>query len=448
MIIQDRIAVQLPAWRERVQRLVKEHGNQRVGEVTIEQIYSGIRGVQINISDVSYIDPQQGIRIRGYTIPELQEKLPKAKNSNFPLAGGIFYLLMVDEMPTLEDALAVEAELKTRSRVPIYVYDLIRAMPACAHPMTMFAQALLALNCESVFADSYNAGLQKGDYWKATLEDSMNLVAKVPNIAGFIYNLRFKDGRQVRPDPDLDWSGTFANMLVPGDAEYRDLMRLFIVLHSDHEGANVSAHAAQLVNSALSDVYYATSAGMCGLAGPLHGLANQECLRWLESVYERFNGLPSKTQLTDFAREWVRSGQVIPGYGHPVLRVTDPRFTAQMQFGEAHFPDDELFSLAKMVYEVVPQVLMETGKVKNPWPNVDALSGSIQHHYGVAEYDFYTVLFGVSRIMGLTSQMVWARALNKPIERPKSLTTRMLEESLGLPPGMKEAPEKEAEKQH
>lgn len=447
MIIQDEIEAQLPAWRNRVQGLIKNHGDFVVGDVTVEQIYSGIRGVQINVSDISYIDPQEGIRIRGYTIPELQEKLPKAKGSNYPLAGGIYYLLMVDELPTYEQAIEVEAEWKRRSRVPIYVYDLIRAMPACAHPMTMFSQAILALNCEGVFAEGYSEGtLSRNDYWKATLEDSMNLIAKVPNIAAFCYNLRYKSGRQTRPDPDLDWSANFANMLVPGNAEYQDLLRLFIVLHSDHEGANVSAHTAQLVSSALSDIYYATSAAMCGLAGPLHGLANQECLRWLEDVYKHFNGVPDKTQLADYARDWLKSGKVIPGYGHPVLRVTDPRFTSQLEFGNQHFSDDPLFSLAKQVYEVIPQVLMDTGKVKNPWPNVDAMSGSIQHHYGVSEYDFYTVLFGVSRIMGLSAQAVWSRALGKPIERPKSLTTRMLEEMIGLPVGLKDAPEKEAAK--
>lgn len=432
MIIMDRIEEQLPSWRERVRRLVKEYGSFKVSEVTIEQVYSGIRGVEVNVSDVSYIDPQNGIRIRDYTIPDLLEKLPKAKNSNYPLAGGIFYLLMVDEMPTYEQAMEVEAEWKRRSRVPIYVYELIRTMPACAHPMTMFSQVILALNCESIFAERYGNGMQKSEYWKATLEDSFNLIAKLPNIAGYVYNLRYKGGRQVQYDPDLDWSANFANMLVPGNKEYQDLMRLFIVLHSDHEGANVSAHTAQLVNSALSDIYYSCSAAMNGLAGPLHGLANQECLNWLLTVYDHFNGLPTKEQLFDFAREWIRSGQVIPGYGHPVLRVTDPRFTAQFEFASQHLPEDEVFRLAGLVYEVVPEVLKETGKVKNPWPNVDALSGSIQNHYGVKEADFYTVLFGISRILGISAQSVWSRALGKPIERPKSLTTRMLEEMTGI----------------
>ena len=437
MIIYDKIAAQLPAWRERVGNLIKNHGTFRVSEVTVEQIFSGIRGVEIQVSDISVVDPQEGIRIRGYTIPELLNQLPTVAGARYPLAGGAFYLLMTDEMPSLDHALEVEDEWRRRSRVPVYVYDLIRAMPPCAHPMTMFSQALLALNCESVFVERYNDGMQKSEYWKATLEDSLNLTAKLPNIAAFIYNLRFKDGRQVRSDPNLDWSANFANMIVPGNSDYQDLMRLFIMLHADHEGANVSAHTSYLVSSALSDVYYSSSAAMCGLAGPLHGLANQECLRWLLSVRDQFGGLPNPDQLKQFAQDTIRSGQVIPGYGHAVLRATDPRFTAQMEFGQQEFPDDEIFCLAKMVYEVVPQVLIDTGKVKNPWPNVDALNGTMQYHFGVREWDFYTVLFGVSRILGLTSHAVWARAMGKPIERPKSLTTRQLEEMIGLPPGGK-----------
>ncbi len=433
MILYDKISSQLPAWRERVNRLIHDHGHFKVSDVTVEQIYRGIRDVQIQVSDISYVDPYEGIRIRGYTIPELLQRLPRLQGTSFPLAGGVYYLLMVDEMPSYDDAMEVEAEWKRRSRVPEYVYDMLRAMPISAHPMTLFSQAILALNCESVFVERYNAGMQKSDYWKASLEDSLNLTAKLPHIAAYIYNMRFNGGKQVKSDPSLDWSANFANMLQPGNVEYQDLMRLFFMLHCDHEGANVSAHASALVSSALSDVYYSSSAAMNGLAGPLHGLANQECIRWLLSVRDQFGGLPTRDQLADFARNTLASGQVIPGYGHAVLRVTDPRFTAQLQFGNQYLPEDEIFKLAKLVFEVVPEVLQETGKVKNPWPNVDALNGTMQYHYGVKEFDFYTVLFGVSRILGLTSHVVWARGLGKPIERPKSLTTRMLEDMI-IPP--------------
>ena len=186
------------------------------------------------------------------------------------------------------------------------------------------------------------------------------------------------------------------------------------------------------MGSALSDIYYATSAGVNGLAGPLHGLANQECLGWLLGVFEEFKGVPTKEELEQYAWDTLNSGKVIPGYGHAVLRNTDPRYTAQFEFAKQHMPDDKLFQLAKLVYEVVPGILKEQGKANNPWPNVDAISGTLHYHYGVREFDFYTVMFGASRIMGVSANAVWARALGQPIERPKSLTTAMLEKAVGL----------------
>jgi citrate synthase len=210
--------------------------------------------------------------------------------------------------------------------------------------------------------------------------------------------------------------------------EYENLSRLYFILHSDHESGNASAHATHLAASTLSDIYYAFSAGLNSLAGPLHGLANQECLRWLLGIYEEFGGVPTEEQVRQYAWDTLNSGQVIPGYGHAVLRQPDPRFTAQFNFAKEHFPKDDVFQIANLVYEVVPDVLREQGKAKNPWPNVDAISGTLQHHYGVREFDFYTVMFGVGRSLGVTANAVWARALGQPIERPKSLTTRMLEE--------------------
>jgi citrate synthase len=172
---------------------------------------------------------------------------------------------------------------------------------------------------------------------------------------------------------------------------------------------------------------------MDGLAGPLHGRANQESLRWLEEVYEKYQGVPSKEELEKFAWETLNSGQVIPGYGHAVLRKTDPRYSALHRFGRQHMASDDLFRLADMLYDVVPDVLREQGKAKNPWPNVDAISGTLLHHYGVHDCasgtcGFYTVMFGVSRILGVSANLVWARALGQPLERPKSLTTPQLEE--------------------
>lgn len=428
MLIKEKIAAQLPELRERVRKLVKENGDVKVGDVTVAQIYGGARGVRMLVTDISYVDPGEGIRLRGYTIPELLKVLPKQEGDEIPLVGGLYYLLLVGELPTLSEALEVENMWRERSAVPGYVLDVLNAMPDDAHPMNLFSSAILALQRESLFTKRYHEGIQKTEYWEPMLEDSLNLTAKLPVIAATIYRMKYKGGEIIPPNECLDFGCNFAHMLGVEDEGYAELVRLYMILHSDHESGNVSAHTTHLVGSSLSDVYFATSAGMNGLAGPLHGLANQENLKWLLGVYERFGGVPTREQLRQYAWDTLNAGQVIPGYGHAVLRIADPRFTAQYEFGKQHLPDDEIFQIADMVYQVVPEVLMEQGKAKNPAPNVDAISGTLQYHYGVREFDFYTVMFGVSRAMGVTTNAVWARALGQPIERPKSLTTAMLEE--------------------
>ncbi|GAG32085.1 unnamed protein product, partial [marine sediment metagenome] len=210
---------------------------------------------------------------------------------------------------------------------------------------------------------------------------------------------------------------------------YDDVARMYFILHSDHESGNVSAHATHLVASALSDCYYALSGGMNGLAGPLHGLANQEVLRWLMNFQEKLDGKePTEELVREALWDTLKAGQVIPGFGHAVLRKTDPRYTAQREFCLKNLPDYPLFKLVSMVFKVAPDVLSEQGKVKNPWPNVDAHSGVLQWYYGLTEWDFYTVLFGVGRGIGVLANIIWDRALAYPIERPKSLTTKMLED--------------------
>jgi citrate synthase len=428
MQIKEKIESQLPDWRERVRNLVKEHGDVKVGEATIGQIYGGMRGVKALVSDISYVDPMEGIRLRGYTIHEVLNKLPKPSPDAMPYVGGLYYLLLAGEMPNEAQALEVENEWKSRSEIPDYIFEVLRTLPEDTHPVTLFSDAVLALEPSSLFARRYHEGMSRDEYWDPMLEDSLNLTAKLPAIAAYIYRLKYKDGKFISPDRDLDWGANFAHMMGIENEEYKDLSRLYFIIHSDHESGNVSAHATHLVASSLADIYFAFCAGLNGLAGPLHGLANQECLRWLMGLQENFGDVPTKEQVRQYAWDTLDSGQVIPGYGHAVLRKTDPRFTAQYEFAEKHMPQDDLFRTAATVYEVVPPILKEQGKAKNPWANVDAISGTLQYHYGVTEFDFYTVMFGVGRALGVTANAVWSRALGLPIERPKSLTTKMLEE--------------------
>jgi len=413
-----------------IKALRKEHGDFVLGQYTVDQVYSGMKGMIGMVTETSKLDPGEGIRFRGYSIPELRDNLPSSDEGPEPLPEGIFYLLLTGDIPTHEDVKHVNNEWMKRANVPKHVFDMLDMLPPKTHPMTQFSMAIMALQTESVFTKQYRAGIHKKDYWDPMYEDIMNLIARLPRIAAYIYRKTYKDGVHIEPDPKLDWAGNFAHMLGYDDPDFRKLMRLYLTIHVDHEGGNVSAHTTHLVGSALSDPYLSLAAGMNGLAGPLHGLAAQEVARWILELRGKFNGVPTKEQISDFIKETLAEGRVIPGYGHAVLRKTDPRYIAQQEFAKANMADDELFKIVQLLYEVTPEILKATGKVKNPWPNVDAHSGILLIHYGLVEYDFYTVLFGVSRAIGVLTSLLWDRALGVPIERPGSVTTEWITEKI------------------
>lgn len=427
--LKNTLKQKVEAARPRTTRLVKEFGKVVIDQVTIDQAIGGARDVSCLVTDISYLDPQEGIRFRGKTIPETFAALPKAPGSEYPTVEAFWYFLLTGDIPTQDQVDEVIAEWKSRQNVPAYVFDVIRALPKESHPMVMLSTGMLALQKESKFAQFYNSGkFNKQIAWEYMYEDACDLIARIPIIAAFIYRYKYKNDEQIAVDPTLDMGANFAHMC--GIAKpYDDVMRMYFILHSDHESGNVSAHTTHLVASALSDAYYAYSAGLNGLAGPLHGLANQEVLGWIMQFQQKLEGAePTRENVTKALWDTLNAGQVVPGYGHAVLRKTDPRYTAQREFCLKNLPSDPLFKLVSMIYEVAPGVLMEHGKAKNPWPNVDAQSGVIQWHYGVREWDFYTVLFGVGRALGCMANITWDRALGYAIERPKSVTTEMLEE--------------------
>jgi len=426
--LKDKLRQKIEAWRPRTAKLVKEHGDVKLGDVTVGQAIGGARGVKCLVTDISYLDPLEGIRFRGYTIPETLAKLPKVPGSEMPYVEGHVYLLLTGDIPTRDEVVEVAEEFKKRAPVPQYVIDILRTMPRDTHPMTMLSAAILAMQRESVFVQKYNAGISKMDYWDPTYEEALDILAKLPQIAAYIFRMKYRGDTIIPPDPDLDMGGNFAHMMGIGKP-YDDVSRLYFILHSDHESGNVSAHTGHLIASALSDIYYSLSGMINGLAGPLHGLANQEVLRWIQGVMDKMGGkVPTDDEMKQFVWDTLKSGQVVPGFGHAVLRKTDPRYMAQREFCLKHLPDDLIFKYVDVLFRVVPPILEQQGKAKNPWPNVDAQSGVIQWYYGVKEYDFYTVLFGVGRAIGVAANIVWDRGLGYPIERPKSVTTAMLEE--------------------
>lgn len=415
--------------RTEVKALLKEHGNKKVDEVVLKQLYGGARGIKMMIWEPSQLDPIEGIRFRGYSIPELKELLPTGASDKEPRPEGLFWLMLVGEVPTTKEVDWLTGEWIRRSNVPEHTFAILDDLPKDAHPMTQFVTAIASMQTESCFSRRYAEGMSKDEYWDATYEDVMNLIARLPRIAAYIYRRTYHNGDHIAPDTNQDWAGNFAHMLgIPGD-EFKSLMRLYLTIHADHEGGNASAHTTHLVGSTLSDPYYSFAAGMGALAGPLHGLANQEVIKWIFKMVDALGTTkPSRQQIADYVNSTLNAGQVIPGYGHAVLRKPDPRFVAQKVFAEENIKDDDIVNIVWELFEVVPDILKGLGKVKNPWPNVDAHSGAILVHYGLKEYQYYTVLFGVSRALGVLAAQCWSRALGFPLERPKSMTSAWVKE--------------------
>lgn len=419
---------------ELVKKLIKEHGDTVIQDVTIGQVLGGMKGVVSLLTCTSKLDPEEGIRFRGYSIPELRDKLPKLHPEGEPLPEGLFYLMLLGELPTDADVKFISKQWAERSQnIPDHAFRVIDALPVSAHPMIQFNTAILAMSTESQFRKAYQAGMDKRDYWAPMYEGVMDLISRLPVIAAYIYRRVNHNGKFIPADPSLDWAGNLAHMMGFDSEEVKRLMRLYMVIHADHEGGNVSAHATHLVGSALSNPYYSFSAGMNGLAGPLHGMANQDVMVWLQKMLADLGTEnPSKEQIKQYAIDTLTAGQVIPGYGHAVLRKTDPRFTVQLDFANKYIPNAPLIKVVRNVYEVVPDVLGTTGKVKNPWPNVDAISGSLLTSYGITDFSVYTMLFGVSRALGVLTQLIWDRLYGLPIERPKSQNLQWFVEKAGL----------------
>lgn len=432
--LKARLASTTATLKKEVETLLATHGNTTIAEVNVSQAYGGMRDIKCMVTETSSVDPQEGIRYRGLTIPELQAKLPKAENGAQPLPEGVFWLLLTGQVPTDAQAAEVTAAWRSNETLPAHVGRTLDALPQETHPMTQLSVGIMAMQTDSIFARRYRTGMPKSEHWDAMYDDVALLLGRMPVLAAYIYRRTYKGGQHIAPAKDLtlDWSANLAHMLGIDTEDFRELMRLYMTIHADHEGGNVSAHATHLVGSALSDPYLSLAAGMNGLAGPLHGLANQEVMRWLVGVKAKLGGgVPTKEQLETFVWNTLNAGQVIPGYGHGVLRVTDPRYLAQREFAIRHLPDDENFRIVKMLYEIVPDILMKQGKAKDPWPNVDAQSGVLLVHYGLTEYDFFTVLFGVSRAMGVLASLILDRALGLPLERPKSVTTDWVKKKIG-----------------
>lgn len=435
----------IPGKRKELLDLKTRFGNVKVGEITIGSVIGGMRGNDSMFWQSTTLDPNEGVRFHGRTIEQCQRTLPgdwlsSNGNGNF-LPESMLWLLMTGQVPTTEQTRSLSKDLAERGNsLPDATLKIMGTLSNEMHPMTQLSIGLASLSQDSIFAKRYEKGeLGKNDYWESVFEDTLNLISLLPRLSGLIYSKITNDGKPLGElKVDRDWSYNICSLLgmTQRDSlnthnlcekqsdDFINLMRLYTGIHADHEGGNVSAHATHLIGSALGDPYLSYSSGIMGLAGPLHGLAAQEVVRFLIQMNKEISSPTSKAEIEGYLWKILHSRKVVPGYGHAVLRKPDPRFTAMLQFVKERpqeFQSDKNVLLMQQLSEIAPLVLSKHGKTKNPFPNVDSASGIIFYHYGIKELLFFTVIFGCSRSMGPLTQLVWDRILGLPIERPKSL---------------------------
>jgi citrate synthase len=372
-------------------------------EVTKEHLESGLRGVPVGYCTTSHVDPEKGLFYAGKSVAEIAYWEPE----------DVIYLLYTGKPGSQEEVKAFAASLHKRAACSLDVIANINKLPRVGHPMKLFCAAILILGMVE----------GKNDY----REDCLNIMAKIPHLVAAVINHHAGWGETPLPRPDLGYMENFTEMLQVPDVNKAELTRafkLFDILHFDHGGGNLSTFVGKAVASGLEDMYGSMTSAMCALAGPRHGRANQDCLEFVRGVLEEVGENATAQDVERLIRHRLESNQLVFGFGHAVLRVEDPRATVQYDYVKKHYPNNPLVKIALLLREVGSKVLAENPKISDPHPNVDAVSGTLLTAAGFGYPEYYTVLFGMSRVVGIAIQIVYERleargGKGTPIIRPK-----------------------------
>lgn len=373
-------------------------------ELTRDHLETGLRGVPVGYCPTSKVDPVEGLFYGGYPISELSEKEPEE----------IIFLLLNRELPDPSQLSEFKKELISHSKLPLGVIDGLRALPKDGHPMKWF---VAGLNLMGMFAP--------GTSYK---DEAIRVIAQMPEMVAAIYRIRAGWGEPRQSKPELGYMENFVQMLDSPDAKpgLIRLMKVFDILHFDHGGGNLSTFIGKAVASGHEDIYGSLIGAMSGLAGPLHGMANQECLRFLKRALVVVKDPTDEDAIRAYIQKLWDNKDKLFGFGHAVLRVEDPRATVQYELGQEIAGNNELFQMALSMRKLGVEFLSTQEKVSNPFPNVDAVSGSLLTAEGLTDETYYTVLFGLSRCVGIAAQIVYEReeargGKGTPIIRPKYL---------------------------
>lgn len=372
-------------------------------EVTKDNLETGLRGYPIGYCTTSSVDPMKGLTYSGKNVVDLAFKEPAE----------VIYLLYTGHEGTQKELDDFKKDLSRRSACKPELIEHIRKLPRAGHPMKLFCCALLI------------AGIYEGT--NNYEEDCLNLIAKIPTIVAEVINYHAGWGGCRPSDPSLGYVENFTHMLnVPNadPAKLNAALKLFNILHFDHGGGNLSTFVGKAVASGLEDMYGSIAASMCALAGPRHGRANQDCLEFNEELLKAVGENSSDEALIDLLMERLESNQLVFGFGHAILRVEDPRATVMYDYLDKNYPRLPLVKIARLLRKVGPGVLKTNPKISDPYPNVDAVSGTLLVASGFPYPDYFTVLFGLSRVVGIAIQIVYERCQARdgkgtPIIRPK-----------------------------
>ena len=447
--LKNTIRTIIPIKQEKFNKLKDFHGDKIIDTISVSQILGDTKGITSTHWDISTLHSEKGITFHNKTINDLRKELPKFfcpiskidttngivnKQSDEPMAESLIWFLLTGKIPTLIESIRLKDELNTRPPLSEDIKKSISQFPKDMPPITQLSSAILLMQKDSLFLEKYNEGIPHDEYWEHTYEDILNIIAILPETCAFIYSSKYS----VKPldiyNHSDDLIGRFCQSMGFHDKTFHEYMRLYMIIHCcDHEGGNASARACRLVGSTLADPYLSLASSMNALAGPRNGVENQEILKWLldlKNTLDKEKKEVNPETIGEFILKTLKEGNSIPGYGHSVLKHTDSRYLCQRDFALKNFPEYELFNLVDTIYKVVPSILKDHGTVKYPYPNVDSHSGIMLKYYGLEEYEFYTVLFGLGRTFGVLSQLFWDRALNIPLENPKSISLQLLNDTV------------------
>ncbi len=412
--------------RKKIILLIKKKGETPISDIKLKHLFQGQRGLPLLYTPTSNVNATTGLSYRNKTIKKLHTILPRFQGHMQPPSESLLWFLLTGTIPTIQQTERFRKYLHTLSHIPQQVFNVIDALPQNTSCTVRFSTGLLACSSESQFKRKYDQGFPKEKLWELAYNDALNLIAKIPHIAAYIYRKYIQKKKHIKPNIKLDWAGNLAHMMGFKTLKAQELIRIYIFTHADHSSAAVSTHTVHLVGSALSNMFYSYTAGMLGLAGPLHGYANQHRMLWLQSLIDAAQKEKTSPINKEFLikqiKQRIKKGEVIPGYGHAVLRVEDPRYTLLSNFAKSQKLSSTFLNMVYNLDKIIPSILKKEKKnIANPYPNVDAISGTLLHSHGITEYQFYTLLFGVSRAIGVSSQFIIDRALQMPIERPLSV---------------------------